>query len=155
MNDGLIEQIGSPIQLYNYPENIFVAEFIGAPQMNILPGIVKADSQRSVVSMVNGAQINCDGYPVSDGQSVQVGIRPQHLQLDSGGTLQATVQLVEPMGDETHLSCTIEEEELRIVEASTVELSAGDSVSISIEPGNVHIFDANTGRRMTPVENSL
>ena len=106
----------------------------------------------STVSMDNGAQINCDGYPVSDSQKVLVGIRPQHLHLDSGGALQATVQLVEPMGDETHLSCTIEDEELRIVEASTVELSTGDSVSLSIEPGNIHIFDANTGRRMTPVE---
>ena len=103
MNAGRIEQIGTPLQLYNHPENLFVAEFIGAPQMNIFSGAVSVlDGQASLTH--THATLPLPEYLLPrDGQFVALGIRPEHFRIDPAGTIKAQVEVVEPLGNETHL----------------------------------------------------
>ena len=150
MNDGLIEQIGSPMDLYNYPNNLFVAEFIGAPQMNLLSGVAEAEAPSTVIQLAVGAAVSVPGVSLQQGQSVQLGIRPEHLTATPGGALNAVVDIVEPMGNETHLSCSADNTELRLVEDASVTFRPGDRVSLGFDASKAHVFDRNSGQRLLP-----
>ena len=108
LNKGHIEQVGTPLELYDHPANEFVAQFIGSPKMNLIPAVLKrAGERQSVVELDNGKQLV---LPVAtpqaaEGQSVNLGIRPEHIR---GGRLeeceyQGEVMFVEHMGNETYL----------------------------------------------------
>jgi len=104
MDDGRIEQVGSPLELYNRPKNLFVAKFIGSPAMNLIQGTVRRDGNAGDGTF--GIEANGHRLPVSaesgvgDGQTVIYGIRPEHLELADDG-FPATVSVVEPTGSET------------------------------------------------------
>src|SRR5690606_32346344 len=106
MRDGHIEQIGAPLELYDRPNNIFVAAFIGSPSMHMLAGVldgghfVSAEGMRLDVGHLPGG---------TDGQSVTLGIRPEHFRIDPDG-LSATIITVEPTGSETQVSLTFGEQ---------------------------------------------
>lgn len=153
MNDGLIEQIGSPMDLYNSPDNLFVAEFIGAPQMNLLSGVAEKKGDQSYIQLAVGAAVNVAAGSLQQGQSVQLGIRPEHLTVVESHSplnaiVEAVVDVVEPMGNETHLSCSIEGGEVRLVEEASVSLQPGDIVSLGFDATRVHLFDRASGRRI-------
>ena len=150
MNDGLIEQIGSPMDLYNSPNNLFVAEFIGAPQMNLLSGVAETEATSTLIQLSVGAAVSVPGVSLQPGQSVQLGIRPEHLSVVPGGALNAVVDIVEPMGNETHLSCSADSTELRLVEDAAVTFRPGDRVSLGFDASKAHVFDRNSGQRLLP-----
>ncbi len=150
MNDGLIEQIGSPMQLYNSPDNLFVAEFIGAPQMNLLSGVAQSQSNPTSVQLAIGATVSIPDIPLQQEQSVQLGIRPEHLNVVPTGILSAVIDVVEPMGNETHLSCSTNSGELRLVEDASVNFRPGDNVSLGFDVSKAHVFDRLTGKRLLP-----
>ena len=150
MNDGLIEQIGSPMDLYNSPNNLFVAEFIGAPQMNLLSGVAETEATSTVIHLSVGAAVSVPGVSLQPGQSVQLGIRPEHLSVVPGGALNAVVDIVEPMGNETHLSCSADNTELRLVEDAAVTFRPGDRVALGFDASKAHVFDRNSGQRLLP-----
>ena len=85
MHDGRIEQIGTPLELYDRPSNLFVAQFIGSPAMNVVEGTVRRAGGAAHVEAAGGVRWPLDGGPGADGQAVAYGIRPEHLTLASGG----------------------------------------------------------------------
>src|SRR5258707_10425171 len=99
LRDGMIEQIGTPLELYDTPENIFVAEFIGSPAMNLLPARLKRSGTRRAAMIEGGVVIELpEAFGGEEGQEVLLGIRPEHLSVGEGGTLSGRVALVEPIG---------------------------------------------------------
>src|SRR5450759_4124012 len=107
MRDGIVEQRGGPLDLYDHPSNLFVAGFIGSPSMNFLPGILKRDGAGAQVHFADGASVaapvRAGGY---DRQRVIYGVRPEHLLLDTGGNgIKTAVMVVEPTGADTQVFC--------------------------------------------------
>lgn len=141
LNDGMIEQMGDPLTLYNHPDNLFVAGFIGAPQMNFLTGEVHESDGRWFVKSGKSELPIKNGSAVTVGQKVILGIRPEHLKTDSDSTFNAQVIVVEPMGNETHLSCMFGESELQIIAGSNSIVKPGDEISLSYDSAKVHLFD--------------
>src|SRR5947208_7487900 len=83
MKDGRIEQVGPPLELYDHPANVFVAGFIGSPTMNFVDGVVS--SNRTEVRLADGNLVPIAATGVAAGQSVTLGLRPEHLQVSSSG----------------------------------------------------------------------
>jgi len=145
MQGGHIEQVGSPLELYDTPANIFVAGFIGSPSMNFFEGVV-SKSQESVriggVVFETGAR---DGLVA--GQRVVFGIRPEHLHLGDGG-LPLVVVVVEPTGSETHVICRFGQQDVVAVFRERHAFTAGQVISLCPAPDQVVLFDAETRKRI-------
>src|SRR3954469_25454274 len=113
MRDGIVEQIGDPLQLYDTPVNTFVAAFIGSPAMNLVPGVARVDGGQAIVEFEGGVSLPT---PTSaravDGQAVLYGVRPEHCRLTERTGLPADVVVVEPTGADTQLFCRFNRQEL-------------------------------------------
>ncbi|MEZ5754628.1 MAG: ABC transporter ATP-binding protein [Paracoccaceae bacterium] len=121
LNAGNIEQVGSPLELYHRPANLFVAGFIGSPRMNLIEG---AEAARH--------------------QAATIGIRPEHLDIVEGGPWQGTVGLTEHLGSDTFLKVTLETGELLTVRANgEVGLRHGDRIALAPQQGKIHRFGAD------------
>ena len=149
MHDGIIEQIGTPLDLFDKPGNLFVAQFIGSPSMNVLTGVLRKSDGRAWVE-AQGQQ-----WPVSaqvagaDGQSVSYGIRPGDISIvASGQGLPAKVIVVEPTGAETELLLQVGSEKIIVVIHGRTDARAGDLVGLHILAGKSHLFDGSTGERL-------
>jgi lactose/L-arabinose transport system ATP-binding protein len=141
---GKIEQVGAPMDLYRDPDNKFVAGFIGSPAMNFVAGTVTGGG---VEAPGLGGRI--DGVPgaASDGRTVSVGARPEHISLVSGDT--HTVELTESLGGVSYAYLTSATGERVIVEERGDTRSAeGDRVGLNIDPQRVFLFDAATEARI-------
>ena len=151
LNNGDIEQSGDPLKLYNKPDNIFVATFIGAPQMNLFNGIIHFDSnnQDKKLFKLDSLEIPIDGNEnVSDGQEIVLGIRPEHLESSKDGFFNAKVKIIETMGNETHVTCDFVGNEVLIIESAEFQAQPGDNISISFDINKFHLFDAKTELRI-------
>ncbi|WP_137931564.1 ABC transporter ATP-binding protein [Mesorhizobium comanense] len=147
MRDGAVEQIGAPLDLYNHPDNLFVAGFIGSPGMNFMAGRIE-----------NGRFLTKGGetLPLPDGYGgtrtdVIYGIRPEHLTLDVGGA-PALVSVVEPTGPEVQVFARLGVEQIVAVLRDAPSVSPGDKVGFSPQIDRVHIFDAASGRRLVAAD---
>jgi multiple sugar transport system ATP-binding protein len=148
MMDGVVEQTGSPLELYDRPVNTFVAGFIGSPAMNMLEGAVRRANGALQVALAEGHAIDLPaGVQVADGQKVLFGIRPEHLALAAEG-LPADVIVVEPTGADTQLYCEVGGTDVSVVLRDRTETRAGDRVRLAPDPTKVHLFDAASGRRI-------
>jgi len=148
LNQGHVEQVGTPLELYDQPANEFVAQFIGSPKMNLIPAILRrAGEQQSVVELDNGKALILPiaTPPEAEGQSVNVGIRPEHIR---GGEraeceFQGEVMFVEHMGNETYLYLDNgnagEPWVLRNPERSSIQ--AGDTVGVRLPVECCYLFD--------------
>jgi multiple sugar transport system ATP-binding protein len=147
MHDGIVEQMGAPLELYDRPANLFVAGFIGSPSMNFIKGRIKGGVPASFESEKGGS------FPVgnppqgSDGRPVVYGIRPEHFDLAENG-LPAEVVVVEPTGSETQVVAKIAGQELVCVFRERVTARPGETIRISPNPALVHLFDAESGQRL-------
>ena len=147
LRDGRVEQIGSPIELYDRPANTFVATFIGSPAMNLLPGAVAAGG--ASVTLTGGAALTLPrAMPSLAGRQVTLGVRPEHLHLaaDGVGTLPVIAQVAEFTGADTHLGCTAAGVPLQAVLRERISVSSGDALSLSAD--HVHLFDAISQQRI-------
>lgn len=149
MNAGRIEQVGTPLQLYNAPDNLFVAGFIGAPQMNMLPGTVQRATTGPTLQSGEMTLPLPAHLTLNDGQSVVLGIRPEHLRIAPDGGLQAVVEVVEPMGNETHLTCKSGTTEIRLIEAAEIDTRPGATIQLSYDTAKAHVFDSASQLRLT------
>ncbi|HXE20025.1 MAG TPA: sn-glycerol-3-phosphate ABC transporter ATP-binding protein UgpC [Castellaniella sp.] len=152
MNDGRVEQQGQPLDLYDRPDNLFVAGFIGSPTMNMLPGVLHRSAEGDHVLFPNGSRL-----PVppaarglgQDGQRVIYGVRPEHLTLAAGDEgLEAVVTVVEPTGADTEVHARIDSVDVVAVFRERQSLHPGDTVSLAPEPAFTHLFDEGSGKAM-------
>ncbi|MEM7774072.1 MAG: sn-glycerol-3-phosphate ABC transporter ATP-binding protein UgpC [Pseudomonadota bacterium] len=147
MHDGIVEQIGAPLELYDDPQNLFVAGFIGSPAMNFLTGKINANGQASV-ELADGTAMPLAGAPTaSDGRPVTYGIRPEHLELADEG-VSAEVIVVEPTGAETLLFVRINGQEVVAIERDRHELKPGQTIKLRPRLDYAKLFDPETGQRL-------
>ncbi|SHI85633.1 ABC transporter ATP-binding protein [Wenxinia saemankumensis] len=144
LRGGRIEQVDTPLGLYNQPANLFVAGFIGAPNMNLFPATAR-DGQ---AELPGGLRIDTGPGAARDGK-VTIGIRPQHMHLAEAGeqTLEGRVELVERLGAETVVhAVTAEGTTFVTVLAGQPEVAMGDTLHVTPDRGQVHVFDADGQR---------
>jgi len=151
MHDGIVEQIGTPLELYDRPENLFVAQFIGSPAMNIVQGTLRRANGSAHVETPDGIRWPLGPGVGVDGQPVSYGVRPDHLELAANQphTVPAEVVVVEPTGSETELVVRIGDAQMIVETHGRPKLAPGDRVTFLVEPGNVHLFDQQTGQRLS------
>jgi multiple sugar transport system ATP-binding protein len=141
MNEGRIEQLGEPLELYDRPANLFVAQFIGSPAMNVLEGTFKGGSIEAL-----GARWPCNAK-ASEGQAVTYGIRPEHLSLQPQG-IAAEVEVVEPMGAETEVLVRVADRTFNIMVHGRASVGPGERVFLAPQVAHAHLFDTASGRRI-------
>jgi ABC-type sugar transport system ATPase subunit len=153
MRNGLIEQVATPHEIFARPENLFVAGFIGTPQMNLLPATLVGPVDGAGRFQIGAQQTTLPVEPavarLAPGSPVTLGIRPRALDLVSDaspGSLAARVDLIEPMGAETLVHLVEDERELRVVVDHRVHVEPGSRVQVRARPGQVHVFDATERR---------
>ena len=152
MRDGRVQQVGPPLELYDRPANVFVASFIGSPEMNLIDG--------ELTQKGKAASFACDGFSVplssemtakaSAGRKVTAGVRPEHFAYASGSKsgFAAEVELVEQMGAQTLLLCKAGLASLRALIDRDDKVRSGDGVRLQAAADNVHVFDPGSGKSL-------
>jgi multiple sugar transport system ATP-binding protein len=149
MRDGIVEQTGGPLDLYDRPVNTFVAGFIGSPAMNMIPGTARTAGAAPHVAFADGATLPMPiGARAVDGQPVLYGIRPEHYSLTQGGGLPADVVVVEPTGADTQLYCRFSGQEVTATIRDRTDCRPGQRISLAPDLSRAHIFDAASGQRL-------
>jgi multiple sugar transport system ATP-binding protein len=149
LRDGSVEQVGSPLDLYDQPANTFVGGFIGSPAMNFLPGTVRSQSGGQQVVLDGGAVLEAPGWAAEDGQAVLYGVRPEHLHLsDAQRGLRVTVTVVEPTGADTLVIGSVGEAHVHAMFRERHTFAPGETIYLEPEGGKVHLFDAASGKRL-------
>jgi len=151
MRDGLVEQRGKPLELYDRPANLFVAGFIGSPAMNFMPATARREAGGVRLEMDGGHPINLpESTPVTEGQKVIFGVRPEHLELTSDGQgLNATVVVVEPTGADTQVFAKVGATEVTAVFRERHDFQPGEAIRLAPDLQRMHLFDAATGMSLT------
>jgi multiple sugar transport system ATP-binding protein len=147
MKDGLVEQRGKPLELYDHPANLFVAGFIGSPAMNFLPGKIRRADGQGRVEMANGLSLPLPANAAGEeGQSVIYGSRPEHLTLAEGSDgLPAEVVVVEPTGADTQVFAKVAGTDVTAVFRERHDFRAGEAIRLRPDTARTHVFDAVTG----------
>lgn len=143
MNGGVAEQIGTPLEVYETPQTLFAAQFIGSPAMNVFDATVKGG-----VAAISGSAI---GPAPGAAGAVKLGLRPEHLRLDDHGPLEATIQMAEPLGANTLLHGKL----AATGDTITVSLPGvhpvgekSTSMRFAVDPAHMHLFDPSSGKRL-------
>ena len=155
MKDGVIQQVGAPSEIYDNPLNLFVAGFIGTPQMNFFDVSFKAGAKDVEIKLPNGEVVK---YPLKEFKDIQVeftkgderelvlGVRGEHISIDKKG-VKAVVNFVEILGNTTNILCKLENSDaeftISVQERST--LKSGDAIHVNFKPENMHLFDKESG----------
>jgi sn-glycerol 3-phosphate transport system ATP-binding protein len=142
INNGIIEQLGTPIEIYDNPKSLFVAGFIGSPQMNFLDGNLKNKT------------LSAEGFEIKDINSdyegeVTLGIRPEHLIQNENGLINLKVDLVEQLGSDNLVYGQLKNKKdfcYRCPGNQTIE--KGSNLSLNVENNKYYIFDKSTGKRV-------
>ncbi|SNS84623.1 ABC transporter ATP-binding protein [Tropicimonas sediminicola] len=156
LKDGYIEQVGTPIEIFQNPANAFVAGFMGSPPMNLIPGSLAGTARSPVLKLRDGTVVTLPAIDLggfSEGSEVQLGLRPEIIRLaDPNATVapaaQVRVDLVESLGMESLIHATLGDTEIVIKAPGVVLLEAGSTVGIEIEAENCHLFTGATGARI-------
>lgn len=144
LKDGVVMQVGAPMDLFNHPANEFVAGFLGSPKMNFFDGVLEKTDGRT-------AQFSGEGMVISDvpvvssqkkaGDAVRLGVRPQHLVLDANGPLRGLVTLVERLGTETVVELKTSAGTLfRFASPEMLDIQSGQQVAFAFAPEQAHLF---------------
>ncbi|WP_370675125.1 ABC transporter ATP-binding protein [Pleomorphomonas sp. PLEO] len=156
VNKGKLEQVASPVRLYERPQNLFVARFIGSPQMNILSTrIVRATDGGGEARLADGSIIALPWpVPLGEGNELRVGIRPEALMLSEGGALGGRVTLAEHLGGLTLVHIALTDGTPVVLQAvGGPTVTAGDLVRLRVDPAGLHLFDPDGRRIAAPGEN--
>jgi multiple sugar transport system ATP-binding protein len=141
MRDGHIEQLGKPLELYDRPANLFVAQFIGSPAMNVFEGVFQGNSVQALGAHWPAAA------RATEGQRVKYGIRPEHLEPAASG-IPAEIIVVEPMGAETELVVKVGDSSLTVMTRGRSSAGPGERIFLAPDAAHAHLFDAQTGLRI-------
>jgi multiple sugar transport system ATP-binding protein len=144
MHDGVVEQVGAPLELYDRPANLFVAGFIGSPAMNCMRG--RIESEAFVTD--TGLRLSMAAAPAgSEGRPAIYGVRPEHFRLSPNG-IPFEVVVVEPTGSETQVVAKASGQEVICVFRERIRANPGEIIHIEPDPDLVHLFDEQSGRRL-------
>ncbi len=151
MNDGRIQQVDTPMNLYTKPVNRFVAGFIGSPAMNFLDGkIVREDGLRFVADGIE-LSLPAAWQPKDDwlGRELTLGVRPEHL-IVGDGAITATLQVIEPLGNETLLYFTLGGTPFTVRSQGNIQAKVGETIGLALPAEHLHLFDSDNGEALTP-----
>ena len=152
MKGGKVMQLASPHEIYNRPRNLYVADFIGSPSMNFLPGALEGGD-----FVMNGIRVPMAGYDFAEGSRREgeaiVGLRPEHISTgdalaSAAVTTRVTVELVEPMGSDTLIYTTLAGETLHVRMDGQAVVGPGDEVEIGFQPDRASLFDPDSELRL-------
>ncbi len=148
MRDGIVEQAGLPLDLYDQPANLFVAGFIGSPSMNFLKGAIRVNGKPSFFT---DEGVTLPGWPPrrppkADGRPCIYGIRPEHLTL--GGDVKVEVSVTEPTGSETQVFAKIGPQKIVGVFRERISAKPGETLQVTPNVDAVRLFDSATGARL-------
>lgn len=147
MRDGRVEQIGSPLDLYDKPDNTFVAGFIGSPAMNFVRGEIAAEAGARTFVSESGLKLPLPDVAAPEGQPVIYGIRPEHIEIGDGGA-EMEVVVVEPTGSETQIYAKSGKDLIDALVKDRIAAPPGSKLSFVIDPDRVHLFDRESGQRI-------
>jgi multiple sugar transport system ATP-binding protein len=151
MNAGKIEQIGTPLQLYDTPANLFVADFIGSPSMNVIRGVLGGDARGGAfVELLDGTRLSvpamASGKP---GQTVVFGVRPEHTALAQGNDgIAVEVEVVEPTGANIQVYTKLAGVPFCAIFTERHDFRPGQTIRLDFPADKIHLFDAESGRRL-------
>lgn len=158
MKDGVIQQVGTPSEIYDNPTNLFVAGFIGTPQMNNFKVTFKASAEKAHISLPNGKEVSFDlkelkpikdEYTTGEEHALVLGVRGEHIEIhkDKKG-VEAEVCFVEILGNTTNILCKLanSEDEFNVTIQERSSLQPGDKIHIDFKGENIHLFDEQTSR---------
>lgn len=150
MREGVIEQVGTPLEVYDSPANLFVAEFIGSPGMNLLNGVVAEENGNRFVQFHGQSLPIPEGVDVKSGQKVIYGVRPEHfVPSNAGEGLAVTVKVVEPTGPEIHLYTDLDGQEICAISRERLGWAPETGIVLNPMVEHVHLFDAKTKKALT------
>ncbi|MFO6418718.1 ABC transporter ATP-binding protein [Hylemonella sp. W303a] len=144
MKDGLVQQLGTPDEIYNRPANTYVATFIGSPTMNLISGTAAPQGQGFALSEAV-LPLAC---PVPAAQAVTLGVRPEHLLFTDGAAWRGDVQVVEPTGADTYVMVQTAAGRVTVRTSPQTPVRVGDRVGLSLSPEQAHWFNAASGARL-------
>lgn len=154
LNEGRIEQVGTPAEIYQKPVNMFVARFVGDPPMNILEGVLE-DGAINLLGMARitvPANLKTKITAACPDKKVAVGIRPKDLQVvspdDRGAQFKAEVKFVQVLGETSVLSCTIDSHDLRVKLGTQAAPASGEHVGLKMNSADCHFFNPQTSLRV-------
>jgi multiple sugar transport system ATP-binding protein len=149
MHAGVVQQVGSPLELYDRPANLFVAGFIGSPAMNFLAARYELSDGVAGARLPDGTLIALSStYQLAEGAAVTLGIRPEHVAMSpaSGDSLQASVDLIEPTGFGIILHLSLHGLPFNVFTLDREALTAGPAVTVAFPSQHLHLFDGNGNR---------
>ncbi len=148
MRKGVIEQVGTPDDLYNRPATVYVAGFIGAPTMNLLDAELLADGGAAAVRLADGSTWSLPARPASPGR-IKLGLRPESLAPAGGGMpLRGVVEVVEPLGSDTLVFMAGPGGDVVARLPPQFPAQPGETLTLSADPARLHLFDAASGRAL-------
>ncbi len=158
MNGGHVEQIGSPLELYDFPANLFVAGFIGSPAMNFLHGTLETTAEGRGVRIAPDCVVSIDSTQQANGRQVVLGIRPEHLMIkesepdgakaNEGTGIEAEVIVTEPTGADTQIFCRVAGKEVVAISRQRHLFRPATRIRLDAQSGKTCMFDSDTGRRL-------
>jgi multiple sugar transport system ATP-binding protein len=152
MKEQKIQQIGTPDEIYHRPANLFVAGFVGSPQMNFIKGRLE-NTGEGFSFLAGDRRLSLSGYPFitapSAGQDGVLGVRPEHLEISSTGIWPGfTVDIVEPMGADTVIWCSDAVGSVQVRTSGSRRPTPGESMTLHVDPAQVSLFAADSGERL-------
>jgi multiple sugar transport system ATP-binding protein len=148
MHDGRVEQIGAPLELYDRPDNLFVAGFIGSPAMNMLKGRIRVNGTASFEGPAGVTFSLAAAGSGNGGRPAVYGVRPEHFSLSDDGA-EAEVQVIEPTGSELQVVAKLGGEDIIAVFRERHQFKPGEKIRLKPDPRLVHLFDETTGKRLS------
>ncbi len=146
MQDGIVEQIGAPLEIYDRPSNLFVASFIGSPAMNMIAGSLSPSDPRVFHTLAGTALPVARSIDAAKDRALIYGLRPEHVRLKANG-IPVTVVVTEPTGSETQVIVRLDESDLTLMFHERIDVRPGETLHIAIDEAAVHLFDKETGMR--------
>ena len=141
INNGIVEQVGTPKEIYSNPNTKFVAEFIGSPQMNLFDCSIE-----NGIAKLGEGQVNLDNsININD---ASIGIRPDDIQINDSGKFETKANLVEYLGSDMIIYSSIGDQDFSCKLSSKIDVKAGENFKFDITPSSVHVFDNTTNKRV-------
>ncbi|MCQ2437347.1 MAG: ATP-binding cassette domain-containing protein, partial [Clostridia bacterium] len=160
MDTGKIVQTGTPQEIYNYPNSVYVAGFVGAPKMNFFASLLRETEKGWAIKLMGQEIVIPEGRlakrdpALQAGKKVIVGVRPEEFRIEANGeaedfeTIEATLDRIVPMGPEMHAEAVCGKQRFLIVFANRANVQSGDVVKLHVNRWSVHVFDAETEKNL-------